>query len=107
MYDHDEDDNLPSDAGDASGAFDAPGNGDDDDLIPAPEHPTDPGVEISMEIDEHGNEVWTASDSRIPGSTSMGHSVEEAVDGVEDRRREYREMLRRSREERRRRPDAD
>jgi hypothetical protein len=73
---------------------------DSDDDIPEPGHHTDPGVEISMEVDEHGNEMWYASDSRIPGSTSMGHSVEEAVDGVEDRRREYREIIRKSREER-------
>ena len=58
------------------------------------------GVEISMEIDEQGNEVWYAQDSEVPGSTSMGHSVEEAVEGVEDRRRIYREMRRRSREKR-------
>ena len=58
------------------------------------------GVEISMEIDEQGNEVWYAEDSEVPGSTSRGHSVEEAVEGVEDRRRIYREMRRRSREQR-------
>lgn len=58
------------------------------------------GVEISMEIDEQGNEVWYANDSEVPGSTSMGHSVEEAIEGVEDRRKAYRELRRRSREER-------
>ncbi len=58
------------------------------------------GVEVSMEIDEQGNEVWYAEDSEVPGSTSIGHSVEEAVEGVEDRRRIYREMRRRSREKR-------
>ena len=76
---------------------------DNGDLLPESGHRTDPGVEVSMEVDEDGNEVWYASDSRIPGSTSKGHSVEEAVEGVEDRRREYREMIRKSREERRRR----
>ena len=76
---------------------------DDEDQIP-PEYTTgESGVEISMEIDEKGHEVWFAQDSRIPGSTSMGHSLEEAVGGIEDRRRQYREMLRRSREERERR----
>ncbi len=57
-------------------------------------------VDISMEIDEDGNEVWSAEDSKVPGSTSKGHSVEEAMEGVDDRRRQYREMLKRSRLER-------
>lgn len=70
---------------------------------PPPESTTgERGVEISMEIDEQGNEVWYANDAEVPGSTSMGHSVEEAVEGVEDRRRVYRELRRRSREERER-----
>ena len=74
---------------------------DDEDTIPPIKHPTgEQGVEVSMEIDEKGNEVWIAQDSRIPGGTSQGHSVEEAVDGVEERRRQYREMLRRSRKPR-------
>lgn len=60
-------------------------------------------VDISMEVDEDGNEVWFAGDSRIPGSSSMGHSLEEAMEGVEERRRQYREVLRKSREERARR----
>lgn len=60
-------------------------------------------VEISMEVDEAGNEVWFAGDSRIPGSSSMGHSLEQAMEGVEERRRQYREVLRKSREERARR----
>ncbi len=75
---------------------------EEDDELP-PEYTTgESGVEISMEIDDKGHEVWFAQDSRIPGSTSMGHSLEEAVGGIEDRRREYREMLRRSREKRER-----
>jgi hypothetical protein len=81
---------------------------DEEDLgeIPAPEHSTgEQDVEISMEIDEDGNEVWRAEDSQVPGSTSKGHSVEEAMEGVDDRRRQYREMLRKSREERKRRKD--
>ena len=81
---------------------------DEEDLdeIPTPEHPTgEQNVEISMEIDEDGNEVWRAEDSQVPGSTSKGHSVEEAMEGVDDRRREFREMLRKSREERKRRKD--
>ncbi len=57
-------------------------------------------VDISMEIDEDGNEVWSAEDSKVPGSTSKGHSVEEAMEGVDDRRKEYREMLKRSRKKR-------
>ncbi len=70
---------------------------------PPPESTTgERGVEISMEIDEQGNEVWYANDAEVPGSTSMGHSVEEAVEGVEDRRKVYRELRRRSREERER-----
>lgn len=72
---------------------------EDLDNIPFPESTTgEQSVDISMEVDEHGNEVWYAEDSEIPGSTSKGHSVEEAMEGVDDRRREYREMLRRSRE---------
>ena len=57
-------------------------------------------VDISMEIDEDGTEVWSAEDSQVPGSTSKGHSVEEAMEGVDDRRKEYREMLKRSRKKR-------
>jgi len=73
---------------------------DEDDLADVePPPPGDGGVEVSMEIDEHGNEVWYAKDSRLPGSGSMGHSVEEAVEGLDDRRRQYREMLKRSRKE--------
>ncbi|MFQ5704628.1 MAG: hypothetical protein ACE5HT_11460 [Gemmatimonadales bacterium] len=76
---------------------------DEDDIGTIPTEDTgEAGIEVSMEVDEQGNEVWFARDSRIPGSSSMGHSVEEAVDGVEDRRKQYREMLRRSREEKRR-----
>lgn len=78
----------------------------EEELLPESGHRTDPGVDVSMEVDEDGNEIWYASDSRIPGSTSRGHSVEEAIDGVEDRRREFREMIRKSREERRRRDEG-
>ena len=53
-----------------------------------------------MEIDEDGNEVGSAEDSKVPGSTSKGHGVEEAMEGVDDRRRQYREMLKRSRKKR-------
>lgn len=60
------------------------------------------GIDVSMEVDEQGNEVWFAKDSRIPGSSSMGHSVEEAIDGVEERRKRFRETLRKSREKKRR-----
>ena len=71
---------------------------ENEDTIPPVKHPTgEQGVEVSMEIDERGDEVWIAQDSRIPGGASLGHSVEEAIDGVEERRRQYREMLRRSR----------
>jgi predicted RNase H-like HicB family nuclease len=55
------------------------------------------GVNISMEIDEDGNERWYATDPKVPGSASMGLSAEEAVDGLENRRQEYREMLKKSR----------
>ncbi|UCG86367.1 MAG: hypothetical protein JSW71_21095 [Gemmatimonadota bacterium] len=65
--------------------------------IPEPEHSGEHEVQISMEVDEKGNEVWYAQDPRVPGSSSIGHSAEEAVDGLEQRRRKYREMLRKSR----------
>ncbi len=72
--------------------------------LPQKGHSTgETNVDISMEVDEAGNEVWIAGDSRIPGSSSMGHSLEQAMEGVEERRRQYREVLRRSREERARR----
>ncbi len=81
---------------------------DESDEIPTLEHPTgEQDVEVSMEVDEDGNEIWRAEDSRIPGSTSQGTSMEEAMDGVEDRRREFREMLRRAREGRKRREEAE
>lgn len=79
---------------------------EDEEMLPEARSRTDPGVDVSMEVDEDGNEVWYATDSRIPGSTSRGHSVEEAIDGVEDRRRQFREMIRKSREERRRREEG-
>ena len=73
----------------------------DEDSVPASGLSTgEHDVDISMEIDEDGNEVWSAKDSKVPGSTSKGHSVEEAMEGVDDRRREFREMLKRSREKR-------
>jgi hypothetical protein len=81
---------------------------DEEDLdeIPGPEYTTgEQDVEVSMEVDEDGNQVWRVEDSQIPGSTSKGHSMEEAMEGVEDRRREYREMLKKSREKRKRRKD--
>ena len=72
---------------------------EDQDNVPASGLSTgEHDVDISMEIDEDGNEVWSAEDAKVPGSTSRGHSVEEAMEGVDDRRREYREMLKRSRE---------
>ncbi len=93
--------------------FDDPEQSDDEsedelDEIPASEHPTgEQEVEISMEVDEDGNRIWRAEDSRVPGSTSQGSSMEEAMEGVEDRRRKFREMLRRSRERRKRREEAE
>lgn len=72
--------------------------------IPAPEHVSgEHDVEISLEVDEFGREVWSAKDPRVPGSRSIGHSAEEAVDGVDERRREFREILRKSREKRKQR----
>jgi len=66
--------------------------------LPDPDQPgSSDGVNISMELDEDGNEIWYANDPRVPGSTSRGLSAEEAVDGLEDRRQEYREMLKKSR----------
>jgi predicted RNase H-like HicB family nuclease len=67
--------------------------------IPEPEHSGEQDVRISMEVDEKGNEVWFAKDPRVPGSSSIGHSAEEAVEGLEDRRRKFREMLKKSRKE--------
>ena len=68
------------------------------DEIPAADLPVSgDGVNISLEIDEDGNERWYATDPKLPGSASMGLSAEEAVDGLEDRRSEYREMLKKSR----------
>ncbi len=81
---------------------------DQEDELNLPEmgHSTgETNVDISMEVDEAGNEVWFAGDSRIPGSSSMGHSLEQAMEGVEERRRKYREVLRKSREERARRDE--
>ena len=81
---------------------------DELDKIPTSEHPTEEQeVDVSMEVDADGNEIWRAEDSRIPGSTSQGSSLEEAMEGVEDRRREFREMLRRSRKDRKRREEAE
>ena len=81
---------------------------DELDEIPTSEHSTEEQeVDVSMEVDADGNEIWRAEDSRIPGSTSQGSSLEEAMEGVEDRRREFREMLRRSRKGRKRREEAE
>jgi len=102
-YDDDNDNDYEGYRDEDAESDDADLDGDDDpdnneDTIPPIKHPTgEHGVEVSLEIDEKGNEVWFAQDSRIPGGTSQGHSVEEAIDGVEERRRQYREMLRRSR----------
>ncbi len=71
---------------------------DEPDEIPGTDLPANgDGVNISLEIDEDGNERWYATDPKVPGSASMGLSAEEAVDGLEDRRQEYREMLKKSR----------
>ncbi len=69
--------------------------------IPEPEHTGEHEVRISMEVDEKGNEIWFAKDPRVPGSSSIGHSAEEAVEGLEERRKKFREMLRKSRKEKR------
>jgi predicted RNase H-like HicB family nuclease len=74
------------------------GDLDEEEEIPEPEHSGEQDVRISMEVDEKGNEIWFAKDPRVPGSGSMGHSAEEAVEGLEERRRKFREMLRKSRE---------
>jgi len=70
---------------------------EDPDEIPEPEHTGEHEVRISMEVDESGREVWYAKDPRVPGSQSIGHSAEEAVDGLEERRKKFREMLKKSR----------
>ncbi len=101
------------DESDGESNLDDPEQSDDEfedelDEIPTLEHPTgEQDVEVSMEVDEDGNEIWHAEDSRIPGSTSQGSSMEEAIDGVADRRREFREMLKRAREGRKRREEAE
>jgi predicted RNase H-like HicB family nuclease len=78
---------------------------DEAEPIPPPEHVSgEHDVEISLEVDEAGRELWYAKDPRVPGSNSIGHSAEEAVDGLEQRRREYREMLKKSRAKRKNRP---
>ena len=69
------------------------------DEIPEPEHTGEHEVKISMEVDESGREIWYAKDPRVPGSQSIGHSAEEAVDGLEERRKKFREMLKKSREQ--------
>jgi predicted RNase H-like HicB family nuclease len=74
------------------------GEADLEDILDNDHSSADKGVEVSMEVDAEGREIWYAADPRVPGSASMGHSAEEAVDGVDERRREYREILRRSRE---------
>ena len=70
---------------------------EDPDEIPEPEHTGEHEVRISMEVDESGREIWYAKDPRVPGSQSIGHSAEEAVDGLEERRKKFREMLKKSR----------
>ena len=72
--------------------------GEETEEIPEPEHTGEHEVQISMEVDEKGNEVWFAKDPRVPGSSSIGHSAEEAVDGLEKRRQKYREILKQSRD---------
>jgi len=75
------------------------GDADFEDILDDDQPSADKGVEVSMEVDAEGREIWYAADPRVPGSASMGHSAEEAVEGVDERRREYREMLRKSRED--------
>jgi predicted RNase H-like HicB family nuclease len=75
------------------------GEADSEDILDNDHSSADKGVEVSMEVDAEGREIWYAADPRVPGSASMGHSAEEAVDGVDERRREYREILRRSQED--------
>lgn len=78
-----------------------PSEDEEAEAIPEPEHPSgEHEVNISLELDESGREIWYASDPEVPGSRSIGHSAEEAVDGLEERRREYRDMLKRSRKKR-------
>ena len=99
-YEDESDSDDPEQSGDESE--------DELDEIPTSEHSTEEKeVDVSMEVDADGNEIWRAEDSRIPGSTSQGSSLEEAMEGVEDRRREFREMLRRSRKDRKRREEAE
>ncbi len=68
-----------------------------DDVLASARELTDDSTEISMEVDENGNEVWYAEDPKIPGSSSLGNSLEEAMEGMVDRRREFRELLSRRR----------
>lgn len=109
-YYYDEDDEyFDGDSDFGTGEYDTASDEEDgeepEDTIPPSPPSGDRGVDISMEVDEEGNELWVAEDSRIPGSSSIGHSLDEAMDGVEERRKQYREMLRRSRERRQRRDE--
>ncbi len=78
-----------------------------DEILASARELTDDSTEISMEIDEDGNEVWYAEDPKIPGSSSLGNSLEEAMEGMEDRRREFRELVSRSGERRDRSSDQE
>jgi len=100
-YDYDFDDEFNLDNEDELGSDDELYFEDDEELELDRQHggSEDDDVEISMEVDALGNEIWYAQDPRVPGSSSMGHSAEEAVEGLEDRRQQYREMLRRTRED--------
>jgi len=99
-YDYDYDDDLETEPRDEYGGDEEPEFDEDERSIGPRAGPgSEDDVEISMEVDAEGREVWYAEDPRIPGSSSIGHSAEEAVEGVEDRRQQYREILRRSRDE--------
>ena len=69
-----------------------------DEILASARELADDSTEISMEIDEDGNELWHAQDPKVPGSSSLGNSLEEAMEGMEDRRREFRELIARLRE---------
>jgi hypothetical protein len=99
-YDYDFDDEYDLDDEDEFDSSEELYFDDEDELEPDGRagHSGEQDVRISMEVDERGNEIWFAKDPRVPGSGSMGHSAEEAVEGLEERRRKFREMLRKSRE---------
>lgn len=50
-------------------------------------------VDVELEIDEvTGESRWVARDPELPGSESFGQSIEEAMEGLDERRKAFRKM---------------